>query len=97
LPEGAHALITLLSEEENDFWLRASETLWTRHGTMPRTMFMPDNSKSEIVPASYPFSDLFGLKVRPAVVVNAPHLSKDLLLTPLRGVEKVKWVCFPQE
>ena len=26
LPEGAHALITLLSEEENDFWLRASET-----------------------------------------------------------------------
>ena len=58
---------------------------------------MPDNSKSKIVLVSYPFSDLSSSKVRPAVVVNAPHLSKDLLLTPLRGVEKVKWVCFPQE
>ena len=26
LAEGAHALITVLSEEDNDFWLRASET-----------------------------------------------------------------------
>ena len=44
---------------------------------------MPNYSKNEIVLVSYPFSDLSGLKVRPAVVINGPHLSHDLLLTPL--------------
>lgn len=31
----------------------------------------------------YPFSDLSGAKVRPAVIVSAPHISSDLLVVPL--------------
>jgi len=31
----------------------------------------------------FPYSDLSGAKVRPAVVVNAPHTSQDLLIVPL--------------
>jgi len=31
----------------------------------------------------YPYSDLSGAKIRPAVVVNAAHPSQDLLITPL--------------
>ena len=30
-----------------------------------------------------PFSDLTNAKVRPAIVVSAPHPSQDLLITPL--------------
>jgi mRNA interferase MazF len=30
-----------------------------------------------------PFSDLSGSKIRPAVVVNAEHISKDLIVVPL--------------
>lgn len=44
---------------------------------------MPNFSKNEIVLVRYPFSDLTSSKVRPAVVVNAPHVSQDLFVVPL--------------
>jgi mRNA interferase MazF len=44
---------------------------------------MPNFSKSEIVLVRYPFSDLTNFKVRPAVIVNAPHVSKDLFIVAL--------------
>lgn len=44
---------------------------------------MPNYSKPEVVLASYPFSNLSGSKVRPAVVVNAPHPSQDIIVVPL--------------
>jgi mRNA interferase MazF len=46
-------------------------------------MFMPSYSKNDIILVRYPFSDLSTAKIRPAVVVNAPHISQDLLITPL--------------
>lgn len=44
---------------------------------------MPSYSKAEVVLVHYPFSDLSSVKVRPAVVVSAPHSSHDLLIVPL--------------
>ncbi len=44
---------------------------------------MPSYSKPEVVLVRYPFSDLTGAKVRPAVVVSASHISQDLLIVPL--------------
>jgi mRNA interferase MazF len=44
---------------------------------------MPSYSKRDIVLVSYPFSDLTGTKVRPAVVVNAAHVSQDLFVVAL--------------
>ena len=44
---------------------------------------MPSYSKPEVILVRYPFSDLTGTKVRPAVVVNASHVSQDLLIVPL--------------
>ena len=44
---------------------------------------MPSYSKNEVVLVRYPFSDLSGSKVRPAVVVNALHSSQDALVVPL--------------
>jgi len=44
---------------------------------------MPNFSKPEVVLVRYPFSDLTSSKVRPAVVVNAPHSSQDLFVVPL--------------
>lgn len=44
---------------------------------------MPNYSKNEIVLVQYPFSDLSGSKVRPAIVVNAPHVSQDVFIVPL--------------
>jgi mRNA interferase MazF len=44
---------------------------------------MPSYSKNEVVLVRYPFSDLSSAKVRPAVVVNAPHVSQDMLIVPL--------------
>ncbi|NEP04460.1 MULTISPECIES: type II toxin-antitoxin system PemK/MazF family toxin [unclassified Okeania] len=40
-------------------------------------------SKNDIILVRYPFSDLSSSKVRPAVVVNAPHPSQDILIVPL--------------
>ena len=44
---------------------------------------MPTYSKNEVVLVRYPFSNLTGSKVRPAVVVNAPHISRDVFVVPL--------------
>jgi mRNA interferase MazF len=44
---------------------------------------MPSYSKHDIILVRYPFSDLSSSKVRPAVVINAPHPSQDILITPL--------------
>jgi mRNA interferase MazF len=44
---------------------------------------MPGFSKNEIVLVRYPFSDLTSFKVRPAAVVNAAHVSKDLFIVAL--------------
>lgn len=44
---------------------------------------MPSYSKNEVVLVRYPFSDLTSAKVRPAIVINAPHASQDILITPL--------------
>ncbi len=44
---------------------------------------MPSYFKHDVVLVRYPFSDLSSSKVRPAVVVNAPHSSQDILITPL--------------
>ena len=54
-----------------------------RFGTITRTMFMPNYLRNEVVLVRYPFSDLTNFKVRPAVVVNGIHASKDLLLVSL--------------
>ncbi|MGI8495222.1 MAG: type II toxin-antitoxin system PemK/MazF family toxin [Pyrinomonadaceae bacterium] len=44
---------------------------------------MPNYLKNEIVLVRYPFSDLTNSKVRPAVVVNSAHVSKDLFIVAL--------------
>ena len=44
---------------------------------------MSSYSKSDVVLVRYPFSDLSGSKIRPAVVVSAPHISKDVFIVPL--------------
>jgi mRNA interferase MazF len=46
-------------------------------------MFMPSYLKAEVVLVRYPFSDLLGSKVRPAIVVNASHASQDIFIVPL--------------
>jgi mRNA interferase MazF len=44
---------------------------------------MPSYSKDEVILVRYPFSNLSGSKVRPAVVVNASHISQDVVIVPL--------------
>jgi mRNA interferase MazF len=44
---------------------------------------MPSFSQHNVILVRYPFSDLSSSKVRPAVVVSAPHISHDLLIVPL--------------
>ncbi len=44
---------------------------------------MPNYLKFDVVLVKFPFSDLSGSKVRPAVVVNAPHISSDIFFVPL--------------
>ena len=44
---------------------------------------MPNYSKNDIILVRYPFSDLSGSKVTPAIVVNTPHASQDLFIVPL--------------
>lgn len=44
---------------------------------------MSNYSRGEVVLVRYPFSDLENAKIRPAVIINAPHASKDVLITPL--------------
>ncbi len=49
---------------------------------------MPSCSKHDIVLVRYPFSNLSNSKVRPAIVVNAPHSSQDILIVPLTSRTK---------
>ena len=44
---------------------------------------MPSYLKGDIVLVRFPFSDLSGAKVRPAIVVNSPHVSQDIFAIPL--------------
>ena len=44
---------------------------------------MSSYSRGEVVLVRYPFSDLSGSKVRPAVIVSAPHSSRDVFILPL--------------
>jgi mRNA interferase MazF len=44
---------------------------------------MPNYSKGEVNLIRYPFSDLSQVKVRPAVIINARHVSQDLIITPI--------------
>ena len=44
---------------------------------------MPSYSKNEVILVRYPFSALSGVKVRPAIMVNAPHVSQDVFIVPL--------------
>lgn len=44
---------------------------------------MPSYSKNEVILVRFPFSNLSGSKVRPAIVVNAPHSSQDVIIVPL--------------
>ncbi len=43
---------------------------------------MSNYSRGEVVLVRYPFSNLSGSKIRPAVIVNAPNISKDVLILP---------------
>ena len=44
---------------------------------------MANSSKNDVILVRYPFSDLSSAKVRPAVVVSAPHISQDIFIVPL--------------
>ena len=44
---------------------------------------MQSYSKNEVILVRYPFSNLSGSKVRPAVVVNEAHISQDVIIVPL--------------
>jgi len=44
---------------------------------------MASSFRGDVVLVRYPFSDLSSAKVRPAVVVHAPHVSADCFLVPL--------------
>ena len=49
---------------------------------------MPNYSKNVIILVRYPFSDLSNAKVRPAVIVNVPHSSQDIMIVPLTGASQ---------
>jgi mRNA interferase MazF len=49
---------------------------------------MPNYSKNEVILIRYPFSDLTNFKVRPAIVVNAPHISQDIFIVALTSKTK---------
>lgn len=44
---------------------------------------MPSYSRGSVILVQFPFSDLTSSKVRPAIVVSAPHPSQDVLIVPL--------------
>ncbi|MDW8269646.1 MAG: type II toxin-antitoxin system PemK/MazF family toxin [Anaerolineae bacterium] len=44
---------------------------------------MPNYSKNDVILVRYPFSDLSSVKVRPAIVVSVPHVSRDVFIVPL--------------
>jgi mRNA interferase MazF len=44
---------------------------------------MQNYSKNDVILVRYPFSDLSTSKVRPAVIINALHISEDIFIVPL--------------
>ncbi|MGB7924854.1 MAG: hypothetical protein WCF57_16550 [Pyrinomonadaceae bacterium] len=44
---------------------------------------MPSYSKNEVILVRYPFSNLSGSKVRPAIVINDLHISQDVIIVPV--------------
>ena len=44
---------------------------------------MPSDSTHDVVLVRSPFSALSGVKVRPAIMVNAPHVSQEVCIVPL--------------
>ena len=44
---------------------------------------MHNYSKNDVILVRYPFADLSSLKVRPAVIISAPHISEDVFIIPL--------------
>jgi len=44
---------------------------------------MANFSRNDIILVRYPFSDLSGAKVRPAVIVSVSHSSQDIFIIPL--------------
>jgi mRNA interferase MazF len=44
---------------------------------------MPSYSRNDVLLVRYPFTDLSGVKVRPAIAVHAPHPSQDSFVVPL--------------
>lgn len=44
---------------------------------------MHNYSKNNVILVRYPFANLSSSKVRPAVIVSAPHVSGDVFLVPL--------------
>jgi mRNA interferase MazF len=44
---------------------------------------MRNFSHHNLILVRYPFSDLSSSKIRPAVIVNGPHSSHDLLIVPI--------------
>lgn len=44
---------------------------------------MASFSISDVILVRYPFSDISISKIRPAVVISAPHISNDIFILPL--------------
>jgi mRNA interferase MazF len=44
---------------------------------------MPNYFANDVVLIRYPFSESSESKVRPAIIINAPHISKDIFIVPL--------------
>ena len=44
---------------------------------------MLNYSKNDVILVRYPFTDLSSSKVRPAVIISAPHISEDVFIVPL--------------
>ena len=44
---------------------------------------MPSYLRGDVILVRFPFSDRSGAKVRPAIVVNSPHISQDIFAIPL--------------
>jgi mRNA interferase MazF len=47
---------------------------------------MANYSSGDVVLVRYPFSDLSSAKVRPAVIIHAPHPSSDCIIVPLTSL-----------
>ena len=44
---------------------------------------MPSYSRGSVVLIRFPFSDLTSAKVRPGIIISAPHPSQDIFVVPL--------------